>query len=245
MKFKSIYAVFVVAVLLAACHKPLVPALSGSKHYNVSVPKADSALGGLIAPYKAQMEIAMQDALGKTDTTLYKKQPESTLGNFIADAMLLKARTINNKVAASVMNYGGIRLTYIQPGIITAKQMYELMPFDNMLCIIEMKGTELRIFCNHMASLKGWPVAGISYKITQDGKAVNVTIQGQPLNDNTVYYIAINDYLSTGGDNCSFLKPLKKEQSNIFIRDVLMEYIKKLDGNPLHPGIEKRVSYAE
>lgn len=244
MKFKSIYLVFVVA-LLAGCHKALVPVISGSRHYNVSVPKADSGLAGLVAPYKAETEIAMQEALGNTDTTLYRKQPESTLGNFIADAMLLKARTINNNVAASVMNQGGIRLTYIQPGVITAKQMYELMPFDNMLCIIEMKGSELRTFCNHMASLKGWPVADISYEITQDGKATNVMVQGHQLDDNNVYYIATNDYLATGGDKCSFLKPLKKEQTNIFIRDVLMEYIRGLNGKPLHPYTEKRVSYAE
>jgi 2',3'-cyclic-nucleotide 2'-phosphodiesterase (5'-nucleotidase family) len=245
MKWKSIYLGFVAVLLLGACHKALVPALSGSRHYSVSVLKGDSALEGLVTPYKIQMEAAMQEVLGKTDTILYKKQPESTLGNFIADAMVQKARTINDRVDAAVMNYGGIRVSYIQPGVITAKQMYELMPFDNMLCIVAMNGAELKTFCNHMAALKGWPVSGIVYEITKDGKANHIMINGQTLNEGKVYYIATNDYVAAGGDNCSFLKPLKKEQTNIFIRDVLMGYVKELNGKPLHPYIEKRVSNAE
>ena len=203
----------------------------------------DSLLLQLVAPYKAQMETEMQEVIGETDTTLFKQQPECTLGNFIADAMLQKAKEINPAVDAAVMNYGGIRVSYIQPGAVTVKNMYELMPFDNMLCIVEMNGSTLREFCNHMADAKGWPVNGITYRITPAKQASGILINGKPLDENKTYHIATNDYVANGGDKCSFLIPLKKQQTNIFIREVLIAYVKNLRGRPLHPGIEKRVSY--
>jgi len=245
MKSKSLYLFVIVVVLLGACHKAMVPTLSAGRHYNVSGVGADSAVAAMVAPYKVQMDAQMLKTIGSTDTVLYKMQPECTLGNFIADAMLQKARELDNDIDAAVMNYGGIRISYIQPGSITVKHMYELMPFDNMLCIVSMNGATLQQFCSHMASAKGWPVSGLRYSITPDKKAAGITINNIPIQDGRVYKIVTNDYVANGGDKCDFLKPLEKEQTNIFIRDVLIAYVKSMHGKPLHPYTEKRVSYAE
>lgn len=188
----------------------------------------------------------MQIVIGQADTTLTKAQPECTLGNFIADAMLQAAKQTNSNVAAAVANQGGIRLPYINAGKITIGKMYELMPFDNALTIIEVPGNILVQWCNHMAVQKGWPVSGISYVI-KDGKAEAILINHQPIDENKIYFIATNDYLATGGDKCSFLTKLKATPVNLFIRDILIDYVKQLHkaNQPLHPYIEKRVHYAE
>jgi 2',3'-cyclic-nucleotide 2'-phosphodiesterase (5'-nucleotidase family) len=56
----------------------------------------------------------MQVVIGTHDMPLTKAQPESTLGNFMTDAVLLAAQKIDPKVVAAVVNYGGIRLSYIR-----------------------------------------------------------------------------------------------------------------------------------
>ena len=230
-------------IALPSCHRQLAATSEASKYYTVSAQKEDTALAHMLQPYRQQMETQMSEVIGNTDTVLYKAQPECTLGNFIADAMYERGRRDNPGADASVMNYGGIRLSYIQPSAISIRTMYELMPFDNMLCIVEMNGKVLKQFCDHMAALKGWPAHGITYRISGDGKAIQVAINGVPVEDNRTYHIITNDYIATGGDNCSFLKPLKKTWTNIFIRDVLIDYVKSLNGKPLHPATQNRVSY--
>lgn len=207
---------------------------------------ADSSLSALLAPYKRGVDTQMTVVVGHTDMPLTKAQPESALGNFVADATLVAARKLDGKVVAAVGNYGGIRLPYIAPGPITRGKVYELMPFDNMLTIAEIPGHVLQQFCNAMAERKGWPVSGISFAI-KDKKALDVIIAGAPLNENLVYKIAISDYIAHGGDNCDFLRPLKKRYTTVFIRDAMIDYVAALEqeGKVLHPQLEKRVRYAE
>jgi 2',3'-cyclic-nucleotide 2'-phosphodiesterase (5'-nucleotidase family) len=206
----------------------------------------DSSLSALLAPYKLGVDTQMTVVIGHTDMPLTKAQPESALGNFVADATLAAARKLDAKVVAAVSNYGGIRLPYVAPGPLRRGKMYELMPFDNMLTIAEIPGHVLQQFCNAMAERKGWPVSGITFSI-KDKKAQDVMVGDQPLNENLVYKIAISDYIARGGDNCDFLQPLKKRYTSIFIRDAMIDYVAALEqeGKPLHPQLEKRVRYAE
>lgn len=221
-----------------------------SKHeartHNIKDISPDSGLVRLIQPYKDQLDVKMGEVIGRTGTALTKKQPECTLGNFMADAQLAAARKIDRGVIASVVNYGGIRTSYISEGEIQMRKMYELMPFDNMLTIIEVSGATLRELCDHMASLKGWPVSGMSYEI-RDGKAINIKVGGQLLGEQAMYKLAVSDYIANGGDHCHFLKPYKQGLTNIFIRDALIAYVRDLSARnkALHPTLEKRVQNAE
>lgn len=231
----------------SSCHKPYYIRQHREQVYAIDRnAAADSSLSSWLAPYKRGVDTQMQVVIGHTDIPLTKAQPESTLGNFMADAQLVAGRRIDPKVDASVVNYGGIRLTYINPGEITKGRMYELMPFDNMLCIVEIPGTVLKQFCDAMAMRKGWPVAGLTFTI-RDKKAENIMVNGNPINDHLVYKIAVNDYTARGGDNCDFLVPLKKKYTSVFLRDALIDYVIALEqqGKPLHPNLEKRIQYAE
>jgi 2',3'-cyclic-nucleotide 2'-phosphodiesterase (5'-nucleotidase family) len=164
----------------------------------------------------------------------------------MADALLQAAQLQDRHVEAAILNYGGIRLPYIASGVITVGKIYELMPFDNQLTVIEIPGDTLIRFCDYMALAKGWPVSGISFAI-KDRKAINILVNGQPVQANKVYKIATNDYLANGGDYCSFLTQLKRSTTSLLIRDVCIDYVKDLakQGKHLHPYIDKRVYNAE
>ncbi len=134
--------------------------------------KADSAVAMMLSPYRESMDSLMNITIGYTSIPLSKAQPESTLGNFMADAIRYRAIQMNTSVQASIINYGGIRLSYLQPGAITRGQIFELMPFDSKLAIMEIPGKILQEFCDHMAQYGGWPISGMTYQI-KNKKAIN------------------------------------------------------------------------
>lgn len=231
----------------ACSKKPVFAHLQTPKLYQVdSTARADSSIVRMLSPYKKGVDTQMQVVLGHTDIPLTKAQPESTLGNFVADAQLMAARVIDPKVEFSVSNYGGLRIPYMDPGPITRGKMYELMPFDNMLTILEIPGTILKQFCDYMAAKKGWPVSGITFTIKEQA-AQNILINGKPLDEHIYYKMAISDYVARGGDNCDFLIPCKKRYTSVFIRDAMMAFVVRLEqaGQPLHPQLENRIQYAE
>lgn len=233
---------------LVACtpKKYYIHSFSAS-HYEISdtLPKSEPIVQ-MLHRYKQGVDTQMNVVIGETDIPLTKAQPECLLGNFMADAQLSAAQQIDPKSSVSILNYGGIRLPYLPPGKITKGQMFQLMPFDNMVAIVEMSGATLRNLCHHIAASKGWPVSGIRFKI-KDKKAVDIQVGDQPLNDNIYYKVTMSDYLARGGDNLDFISPLRKRVTSIFLRDAMTEYVANLarQGKNLHPNIEHRISYDE
>jgi 2',3'-cyclic-nucleotide 2'-phosphodiesterase (5'-nucleotidase family) len=200
----------------------------------------------MLEPYRVKMHEAMDQVIGYSEVPMSKAQPECTMGNFMADAQLDIARKTEPGTQISVMNYGGIRIPYVSPGAITKGKIYEMMPFDNKLTIVELPGKVLHQMCDQIAAYGGWPVSGISFEI-KDKKAVHILVSGKPVNDQLIYLTAMSDYIANGGDNCDFLMDCKKRYLNIFVRDMLIEYVTGLQakGEKLNPKLEKRISYAE
>lgn len=205
---------------------------------------ADSAILAIIAPYKAQLTAAMNVAIGQVDTALYKQRPEGTLNNFVADLLYDRSMAYYpDSLDFAMANYGGLRLPSIPKGPITIGKVYELMPFDNQIVILEMDGKLLQRFLDHVASLGGWPVSSQLRFSINDNKAVNVTIHGKPIEANQTYTLAIPDYIANGGDRCDFLKNVKRKDTGVLIRDAIIEYIRLQteQGKSLSATLDERV----
>jgi len=245
-KFLILHAVFVCFLFSCSPRQMLVTSHTEQQYAINKSEVQDSSITALLRPYKKGVDTQMDVVLGHTDIPLTKAQPESTLGNFLADATLRAGKNVDPKVEAAVGNYGGIRIPYIAPGAITRGKIYELMPFDNMLTIIEISGSDLLKFCDHIAAYRGWPVSGLRFMI-KDKKADSVLINGVPVNTARYYKIAVNDYIANGGDNCDVLKQQKKRNTTVFIRDALIQYLSSLEreGQPLHPVLDQRIRYAD
>lgn len=160
----------------------------------------------MLQPYADSVNKSMNDVIAIADVTLEKKQPEGSLGNLMADAMLAKGKEkYQAHVDVAVMNFGGIRLPSIAQGNITRGKVFELSPFDNIIVLQTLTGAQLQEFFNHVASIGGWPVSGMSYQI-KNKQAVNIRIAGTPLDMNRNYTMAILDYVANGGDDAVMLK---------------------------------------
>ena len=206
----------------------------------------DSLIQAFLSPYKKGVDTIMQGVLAYSDVPLTKAQPECTLGNLIADAQLVSARKIDTSVAISVVNYGGVRINFIAAGAITRGLVYEVMPFENKIAIVSLSGLQIQTMCDQIAIRKGWPIAGLSFKI-KDKKAINIKVNGQAINESIVYKIAINDYVARGGDNFEFMLKASKQFTDILIRDAIINYLVAINQQHkvYHTELENRISYAE
>jgi 2',3'-cyclic-nucleotide 2'-phosphodiesterase (5'-nucleotidase family) len=189
----------------------------------------------------------MNNVVAVAGAELAKSQPEGALGNVLADAMLVKARaSYKCNVDIAVINYEGIRLNSIPAGNITKGKIFELSPFDNILVLIKINGKLLQEFLNHISNKGGWPVSGVQWQI-KNKIAINVIINGKPIDITAMYTIALTDYIANGGDDCIMLKSIPQINNGYLFRDAIMEYFADINkqGKEIVAQIENRVSNAE
>jgi 2',3'-cyclic-nucleotide 2'-phosphodiesterase (5'-nucleotidase family) len=100
------------------------------------------------------------------------------------------------------------------------------MPFDNILVLQKMKGSELQQFLDRTTGREGWPMTGIEMDISEK-KAVNIRVGNKPLDVNAIYTIANVDFLANGGENLDMLKAIPQINNGYLVRDAIFDYIKK------------------
>lgn len=242
-------------IQVSSCKTAYEPQSIRYKDYRINSTQAkDSVLLSVLKPYSDSVNMSMNDVIGFADKSLEKKQPEGTLGNFMADAFFTMANEkFQVKVDVAFMNFGGIRLTQLPAGNVTRGKIFELMPFDNVLLLQKMKGAVLQQLLDHIAGRGGWPVAGMTMQIKdlpagQAGKkAVNVLIGGKPLDPEATYTTANSDFVANGGDDAAMLRTLPQINIGYLMRDALFDYINKLksQGKNITANEENRVTHAQ
>lgn len=250
MKSVSIYLknLIVLLVFLNAC-SPKYASIKSADWEVISIDAQSTTIDSIdlfLNNYRTALNQEMNVAIAFTQTNLLKAQPEGTLGNFMVDLQLSYAQHIDKEVSISVINYGGIRIPFLPAGPITLGNMYEIMPFENKLVIIEVPGNILIDFAHLMAKNGGWPIAGLSYQINAN-RAQHIQIAGIPLDENKTYKIATSDYLANGGDQCIFFKNLPRQETNILIRSLIVEELKLRGAGAfeLNFELEERVTHYE
>lgn len=198
---------------------------SGTRINGDSLKLYDTAMANKIAPYKQKLDAQMNEVIGTASATLLKANPDGSLGNTVADACLAYANKVNDKpVDFCVLNSGGIRIPSIQQGNVTVGKIYELMPFDNMIDVVEMSGEECMQLFTWIAKWNGAPVSGITLTIS-NGTATDVMINEKPFDASLTYRVATTDYMSNGGDGATMFNG-QKTSTNYKLRDAIIEYIK-------------------
>ena len=184
----------------------------------------DPAITKLITPYKIELDKVMNQVIGETAIDMKKERPESTLGNWMADAIHRKAEEkLGEPIDFAIQNYGGIRIPEIKKGAITRGKIYELMPFDNKILVLYLDKAEVEELVQHIVNARGWPVS-YSIKINQlTEEDITVLINNEPLVEGKIYKVALPDYIANGGSRSYFLKDKKRADLQYFIRDALIQ----------------------
>lgn len=189
----------------------------------------DAGAVALLAPYKAQIDSVMGERLGTAATDMDRSRPESLLSNLVADVLRESASgVLGHPADVAVMNIGGIRSS-LAKGDITVKDVYEILPFENALCVLTLKGDVLRQLFAEMAAKGGEGLSGARLKITADGKLAGATVAGKPVDDERMYTVATIDYLAEGNDGMPSLARAEEKTfpADMVLRDVFMHYVKR------------------
>jgi 2',3'-cyclic-nucleotide 2'-phosphodiesterase (5'-nucleotidase family) len=204
----------------------------------------DPAIAALIAPYHDKVTAQMTEVIGTAPTALLKNAGENPLSNFVADLQRERAsKELGQPIALSVMTNGGLRSGFAA-GPITLGSVFELMPFENELVVLDAPGLAVQQLFDYAAHIK-MAVSGATYTVTFDGMPKDIRIGGKlfDVNENRTWPIAISDYLASGGDNLLFFKSITPRHTNVLLRTAIADRIRALTkaGQPVTARVEDRV----
>ncbi|WP_342747852.1 5'-nucleotidase [Flavobacterium magnum] len=220
-----------------AQQKQYVTRIEGRQVGITSAQPQTPGIDTFIKPYREHINEDLSTVLAYSPETLEKSKGEwqTNIGNFMADVTLAKARTVfdpreQKQVDICLLNHGGIR-AIIPKGNVTARTAYEVMPFENSLIVLALKGEQLlEIAAYIIKEKKPHPLSGMSFTIGKDGNPKNITVNGKPLVPADTYYVATSDYLSNGGDNMVFFKKATASfDMDYKLRNILIDYFKETD----------------
>lgn len=207
--------------------------------------KNDEEFVKIIEPYKQKLDKEMNQKISHTNVDLTKQGDNSNLGNLLADytfdgADVWAKSKLNKNVDAALINIGGIRTT-IGQGDILLKNVFEVMPFENEVVIVKMKGSYLAGLFDYYAEHQvNNPVSHL-YIETNGGRVTKSLINGKAVNPTQDYYIATSDYLALGGDNMKFFAKGESFPTGIKMRDLFIEYFKK--SSEVVPNTDVRLNF--
>jgi len=230
MKTKNIFFLAIALVAMACGKQPM----KVTHVESIAIP-IDSSLDAIqdtdyyaeLRPYQEQMDNKLSTVIGHTSQYMSVGTPESPMLNWSCDALkAIAEKVFDTKVDLAIVNVGGLRCEWL-PGDLSIKSCYELMPFDNELVLVSLKGSDLKDLAQAMAVKGGEGISGMTMEI-QNGQAKNVLVGGKEIVPEAIYKIATSDYLAAGND---YLDPLgrhiDKQVTGMFIRDLYIEYIKQ------------------
>lgn len=210
-----------------------------------SIPR-DTAVFQLLSSYHDSLAFKMEEVIVENKAPLSKTQPESTLGNWICDAARKQVSRQGIQADICLLSYGCIGKEYIAPGPVYRKDIYELIPFENKMVLVSLSGTVLHHLCDSITRMNGMPLSGLSFTI-DSGRAVNIRIGPEALNEHRIYTILVNDYLL--GRYSQLLAKLcsRNRNTGLSLRNLLLQECIELQdkGMPVHQVLEKRIAYAE
>lgn len=244
---KKSFSLVIVTLLFLSC-APKQWVLTETKTSRIPIDSttevlADKKMTDFIIPIKESLDKEMNQVIAQSAEEMRAGKPESLLSNWSADVYLAAASDyLKAPVDMAVVNLGSLR-TSLQKGNITVGNIFQLMPFENELVILWLKGSEINKLLNIFALEGGQGLSGATMDI-RDRKAVDCKIQGKPIDDDTLYSIATNDFLAGGNDRMIPLAtPEKRVDTGLKIRNILMEYVirENRNGRKIQSKLDGRI----
>lgn len=251
MQAKKAFIIPVLALLTTACQTSYH--LTNQAYNRITVDSlaapADSGMARFLQPYRQRLNQTMNEVLVESTVPLDRAKPECALNNMLTDAMLQYAQQKLGQAAdCSHLNYGGIR-TGLPKGPIRIGNIYEVMPFDNQLVMLTLKGSMLRqffeFFVGNEAEEKSLVVGGVRVVIKDNVITSIAFTNGKPFDPNQNYTVLMSDYIANRGGGTAFLKDaVARKDFNLTLRDVFIDYFRQLgkSGQPITPTTDGRIS---
>ena len=235
------FVLFLTFAVLAGCQPQ--QQLHRIEAHQIGVTNASAqtpSIDAFVKPYREKLDQDLNTVLAYAPQTIDKKgEWQSPIGNLFADVTLQKCNPVflkreNKSLDICLLNHGGIR-SIIPKGDVTTRTAFEIMPFENSVVAIALKGSQVKEIADYIIKeKKPHPLSGMGFTIGKSGEAKNIMVQGKPLDLEKTYYVTTSDYLANGGDNMNFFKTnVGKFDLDYKLRNVLIDYFKEVDTIPM------------
>jgi 2',3'-cyclic-nucleotide 2'-phosphodiesterase (5'-nucleotidase family) len=213
----------------------------------------DPGVDKMLAAYSPKVR-ELDVILGKLKGELRKGgMGAGSLGNFVADGMRSRASLkLGKPVDLALMNGGGLRRDSIAEGELRARDIFELLPFENKLVTLELNGEQLkRLLEIIVSSREAQSGARIVYKTNAKRKAEmesaklrDAQNREHDIDPQATYTVVTIDYLyKRGGDQFGVLREGKNvKELGITHRDAILAYVKSetAAGRDIKPNLDGR-----
>lgn len=230
-------------LLLAGCRTPeSKPAprtqatfqASPSTRVDATLPE-DPEVAAFIAPRTQEVRATFELPLIQASTPLARGRDgaENLLGYWICDALRARAeKIVGRPVPFAIANRGGIRRD-LKAGQLKVGDIFEVMPFENELILIELTGAEVvQVMREGLQSRGGEPISGVKATVIGGPEDAQMSLtweDGRPIDPAATVLVATSDYLYGSGDTMPTLKKGRKPfTSGLTIRQVLLDACKDL-----------------
>ncbi len=233
---KIVFLFFLIGAGLSACSYHLQ--VKGSQQKIDGSCATSVAVDSMIAPYRREMMREFGSVIGEAATELVVSRPNSTLGFWLCDQLLAKAKdsaVFRNEPLVAFINNGGLRAD-LPNGPITVGDIYKVMPFDNRMVFVKLSLDKIPEMEAYLKEKGGEPIGG--FKLVK-GKLV---FPDNLAKERGYFWVVTSDFLANGGDNMFFFnKPLDRIDTNLLFRDFIIAAVKKEQKITFYP--EERINW--
>ena len=105
----------------------------------------------------------------------------------------------------------------------------------------KITGAQIKGLFDHAAGMTNGVLQvskSFKYVINSNGEIKELSLKGQPIENDKIYWVASTNFVTLGGDGYwEFTESIEYEDTNIFIVDVVEQYLKdKPSYTPMYDG---------
>jgi 5'-nucleotidase len=215
----------------------------------------DPRVKRVLQPYLDRTEAKRNEPLGITTAARFRRSylQGSELGSLLTDALRLVTGA-----DIAFMNSGGIRAE-LRAGDLVYSDVFEVSPFDNFPAVVMMTGAQIRDLLRIMSTGERGVMqsSGLRYAIdeakdqdkpaAERDRVASVAFEnGEPLDPDKLYKVAMPDFVAAGGDaTAPLMRQIPPERMSIDqsrpLREIFIEGLRRMP-QPLVPPAERRIT---